>query len=255
MAYSWCKYCWNIYKFLGKFAKYEHFGNNKPFDFATEPHSLQHTTDRHRLAMWNAPDAQGRAPFEIYKQFADGYSWDLNSFVATHAYTSVPLNGIWARGPYLHNGSVPTLADLLNPPFSAAEAKSLIDNIDPHMFSLISQEMSRSDNPRPSQSDASSVREKIHNFVNAVVTQSRERGYRPPVFLRGCDVLDETRVGFVSDGSMAVGRNGLFLYATFIQGNSNAGHLYGTELSQVEKLAIVEFLKTSLNAGGVANVK
>ena len=228
---------------------------NKPFDFATETKSLQHTTDVHRLAMWNAPDAQGQAPFEIYNRFADGYSWDLNSFVATKAYTSVPLNGVWARGPYLHNGSVPTLADLLNPPFSAADAKSAIDSIDPHMFQQISDERTRSDHPRPSHSDANHAREKIHKFVNAVVTQSRERGFRPPVFLRGCDVLDETRVGFVSDGSAPVGRNGLFLYATWIQGNSNAGHLYGTELTSEEKLAIVEFLKTSPTVGGVANVK
>jgi hypothetical protein len=26
---------------------------------------------------------------------------------------SVPLDGLWLRGPYLHNGSVPSLADLL----------------------------------------------------------------------------------------------------------------------------------------------
>ena len=26
------------------------------------------------------------------------------------------LDGIWLRAPYLHNGSVPTLRDLLNPP-------------------------------------------------------------------------------------------------------------------------------------------
>jgi len=26
------------------------------------------------------------------------------------------LDGIWLRAPYLHNGSVPTLADLLKPP-------------------------------------------------------------------------------------------------------------------------------------------
>jgi hypothetical protein len=31
-------------------------------------------------------------------------------------YRARPLNGIWATGPYLHNGSVPTLADLLKPP-------------------------------------------------------------------------------------------------------------------------------------------
>ena len=28
----------------------------------------------------------------------------------------MPLDGIWLRAPYLHNGSVPTLRDLLAPP-------------------------------------------------------------------------------------------------------------------------------------------
>jgi hypothetical protein len=27
----------------------------------------------------------------------------------------MPLDGLWARAPYLHNGSVPTLRDLLRP--------------------------------------------------------------------------------------------------------------------------------------------
>jgi mono/diheme cytochrome c family protein len=33
-----------------------------------------------------------------------------------YGYLSPPLDGIWLRAPYLHNGSVPTLCDLLNPP-------------------------------------------------------------------------------------------------------------------------------------------
>jgi hypothetical protein len=33
----------------------------------------------------------------------------------TAQYRARPLNGIWATGPFLHNGSVPTLADLLLP--------------------------------------------------------------------------------------------------------------------------------------------
>jgi hypothetical protein len=33
----------------------------------------------------------------------------------TNGYVALPLDGIWCRGPYLHNGSVPTLADLLLP--------------------------------------------------------------------------------------------------------------------------------------------
>src|SRR5262249_25105082 len=31
-------------------------------------------------------------------------------------YTAVQLDGLWLRAPYLHNGSVPTIADLLEPP-------------------------------------------------------------------------------------------------------------------------------------------
>ena len=38
------------------------------------------------------------------------------------AYKARPLNGIWAAAPYLHNGSVPTLYDLLRP--SAARPKT-----------------------------------------------------------------------------------------------------------------------------------
>jgi mono/diheme cytochrome c family protein len=34
---------------------------------------------------------------------------------ATAQYLARPLNGIWATAPYLHNGSVPTLYDLLHP--------------------------------------------------------------------------------------------------------------------------------------------
>jgi len=33
----------------------------------------------------------------------------------TGGYVAPPLDGIWCRGPYLHNGSVPTIADLLLP--------------------------------------------------------------------------------------------------------------------------------------------
>jgi hypothetical protein len=40
----------------------------------------------------------------------------FNSKSGILGYTSRPLNGIWATPPYLHNGSVPTLYDLLLPP-------------------------------------------------------------------------------------------------------------------------------------------
>ena len=44
-----------------------------------------------------------------------GYPWRFSHFSKTAGYANLPLDGIWARSPYLHNGSVPTLRDLLEP--------------------------------------------------------------------------------------------------------------------------------------------
>lgn len=66
-------------------------------------------TDRHRLDMWTEEAARK------YNAYAEGYSWDFDAFVKTNGYVSVPLDGLWLRAPYLHNGSVPTLEDLLEP--------------------------------------------------------------------------------------------------------------------------------------------
>ena len=50
----------------------------------------------------------------------------------TARYKARPLNGIWATAPYLHNGSVPTLYDLLNPPnqrpstFTSGDSNSIL---------------------------------------------------------------------------------------------------------------------------------
>ncbi len=45
-----------------------------------------------------------------------GKPWAFNRFRTTEGYASHPLDGIWLRGPYLHNGSVATLRELLDPP-------------------------------------------------------------------------------------------------------------------------------------------
>jgi hypothetical protein len=44
-----------------------------------------------------------------------GYEWRFKQFRKTNGYANMPLDGIWLRAPYLHNGSVPTLRDLFNP--------------------------------------------------------------------------------------------------------------------------------------------
>ncbi len=37
------------------------------------------------------------------------------NLIQNSGYCSPPLDGLWMRAPYLHNGSVPTLRDLLEP--------------------------------------------------------------------------------------------------------------------------------------------
>ena len=101
---------------------------------------------------------------------------------------NAPLDAIWLRAPYLHNGSVPTLRDLLNP-----------------------------------------------------VEQ------RPKIFCRGGEVYDWKNLGFVSTPVVSGSRltcPGHFRYNVLVRGNSNKGHLYGTALSDADKTALMEFLKT-----------
>jgi hypothetical protein len=67
-------------------------------------------TDRHRIDMWTQNSATA------YNNYGAGHAWKLTHFVKQNGYVNVPLEGLWLRGPYLHNGSVPTLADLLADP-------------------------------------------------------------------------------------------------------------------------------------------
>lgn len=136
-------------------------------------------TDRHRLDMWTKDAA------DKYNNFAIGYPWAFHNLrkVVPEGYQAVLLDGLWLRAPYLHNGSVPSLAALFTPP------------------------------------DA-----------------------RPKKFFRGYDVYDQTNVGFVSEGLEAE-RVGVE-YKTDEPGNSNQGHTYGTDLSEEQKRALIEYLKS-----------
>ena len=112
-----------------------------------------------------------------------GVDQQFKHFQKTNGYANMPLDGVWLRAPYLHNGSVPTLRDLLEPP-----AK------------------------------------------------------RPETFYRGYDVFDRNNVGFVSDVAEENGKQ-YFKLDTTLPGNSNSGHLYGTDLPAKDKDALVEYMK------------
>lgn len=65
-------------------------------------------TDRHRVDMWTSEAAKR------YNAYQKEYDWGMRHFQDVDGYVSVLLDGLWLRGPYLHNGSVPSVRDLLN---------------------------------------------------------------------------------------------------------------------------------------------
>ena len=67
-------------------------------------------TDRNRVDMWTV------AARDAYQAYEPGYDWGFQHFQKFEGYTAVPMDGLWLKGPYLHNGSVPNLGALLMPP-------------------------------------------------------------------------------------------------------------------------------------------
>jgi hypothetical protein len=138
-------------------------------------------TDRARLDSYT-PEFR---TWQLANLFA-GTPHAFRHFRKTDGYANLPLDGLWLRGPYLHNGSVPTLADLLEPP---------------------------------------------------------ER--RPVAFLRGSDVVDGARGGFVAPPcDPATPTADGFCFDTRRPGNGNGGHRYGTDLPAAAKADLLAYLLT-----------
>jgi mono/diheme cytochrome c family protein len=67
-------------------------------------------TDPERLRSFTADLAQRM------NTFGNGRDWKFSNFTKTDGYVAMLLDNVWLRAPFLHNGSVPTLRDLLQPP-------------------------------------------------------------------------------------------------------------------------------------------
>jgi len=94
------------------------------------------------------------------------------------SYKARSLNGIWATAPYLHNGSVPNLWELMKP-----------------------------------------------------------SAQRVQQFHVGSRQYDAVNIGFDTT-------SGASLFDTRLPGNSNAGHDFGTDLSDEQKWALIEYMKS-----------
>jgi hypothetical protein len=132
----------------------------------------------------------------------------FSHFRKTNGYANLPLDGIWLRGPFLHNGSVPTVRDLLE---SADKRPKVFyrgyDVIDPRQL----------------------------GFVSDVPAENGVAFFRYETQCVGAECAPAKSV----DNTVCV--PGPWA------GNSNSGHegrAYGTELSPEQKDAVVEYLKT-----------
>jgi hypothetical protein len=72
-------------------------------------------TDRGRLDSYTPELAANQ--YTLFSGIAyQGEDQRFTRFRKTEGYANLPLDGVWLRSPYLHNGSVPTLWDLLQKP-------------------------------------------------------------------------------------------------------------------------------------------
>jgi mono/diheme cytochrome c family protein len=66
-------------------------------------------TDPARSRVWSDDDTAAASAFAWRRD------WSVPAFGPSRGYVPVALDGLWLRAPYLHNGSVPSLRDLLEP--------------------------------------------------------------------------------------------------------------------------------------------
>lgn len=78
--------------------------------FRTVVSALEVATDRHRIDMWNQTAVNRYTNYQ-----RDDADWGFSHWQKVDGYVATELTGLWLKGPYLHNGSVPTLRDLLKP--------------------------------------------------------------------------------------------------------------------------------------------
>jgi hypothetical protein len=77
---------------------------------------LEVGTDPHRSNQWSQSQVDSWKKMAAEYQSKYDAKWNFDTFAKNDGYVAVLLDGVWLRGPYLHNGSVPSLRDLLNPP-------------------------------------------------------------------------------------------------------------------------------------------
>jgi cytochrome c5 len=140
--------------------------------------------------------------------FAENWQMDEDPV----GYQAPPLNGVWASAPYLHNGSVPTVYGVLNPAarprFFRRLAGTAAETYDPVQLGWRVVELPKG---RPAD-------DHTHDALEDDLARRR----------RQADSALERRE----------------VFDTTMPGKSNQGHPFGLPLSEDERTAVIEYLKT-----------
>ena len=165
--------------------------------------------------------------------------WRFTNFRKTNGYANSPLDGVWIRAPYLHNGSVPSLYDLFSRPCTPEDYATL---------------------GLTAQTDLSQLAADPDR-VAKMIAQARSLRVRPPVFYRGDDQYDQKHGGFRCDRAHTDDGRATFFYTTIriadgkiesLYGNGHQGHYekvfsdgasYGDELPIDALWSLIEFQK------------
>ena len=130
-------------------------------------------------------------------------------FRKSDGYANMPLDGLWLRAPYLHNGSVPTIRDMLKPaaqrPTHFYRGNTAYDTAD---LGFVSRK----------EVIADDIRSRLFCFATNAAGEAA-CGTDRPENNGTCDALT-------------------------CKGNGNGGHEYGAELAEPDKNALIEYLKT-----------
>lgn len=176
-------------------------------------------------------DELGTDPLRITGVF-DMKAEDKKRFLSgkvtvTHRYVAPPLVGIWARGPYLHNASVPTIYNLLK------------SSTRPRKYSM------RPSSTDPTNYDQARVGWKFIDESSKTHQQILEQMEREPYVRifdpdwRSPEQWEQLRQALAAIEGVTVDPAKPELYT----GMLNTGHTFGDELTEEERLAVLEFLK------------
>jgi cytochrome c5 len=145
----------------------------------------------------------------------------------TNKYAAPPLVGIWARGPYLHNASVPTVYNLLKSSTRPRKYSMKPSSTDPANY----------DQARIGWKFVDESSKSHEEILAAMERDTSLRVFDPD--WRSPKEWDALRSALAAVDHVKVDPSKPELYT----GMLNTGHTFGDDLTEEQRLALLEFLK------------